>query len=403
MENCQGQPFEIEEPTIDEIIQWHIEQAHCMGELGFTTNFPDAENFQHPGFDPKFDFNAVTSGLGDLDRAVNEMTKDYERVKSRATYITSNQPLLKKTKEEVHRRLLAAGKTQEDINNYNNSGTSLRDQILDLQRLRTRKGPAQNTTEAWVHYWADASRRERRKYRINLQINGNLHDFHVDLAGLMDSIRDCSQMLEDIYDESRPWRYQLVSKQHSLATAAFNPLVTEHDYQILIQQNMKEGVTAVLTQEDDPQEPSAAKQSLMDEDEDDDDEFGHLFDPIDWRNEVRRFRAGGKMNATQEDLEEVARASWLPENKSNTKRSENKDTKLGTYSGHWTCGENTVTSEIDANVVSPKQKKRRGVRQDESCPVIAATTLNNLNTKPEDSKDNTASDGTQEAPIPIDG
>lgn len=250
MENCQRRPFAIEEPTIDEIIQWHIEQAHCMGELGFTTNFPDAENFQHPGFDPNFDFNAVTSSLGDLDRAVNEMIKDYERVKCRATYISFNQhqPLLKKTKEEVHRRLLAAGKTQEDIDDYNSSGTSLRDQISDLQRLKAGKKPVQNTTEAWVHYWADAGRKQRQKYRINLQINGTLHHFHVDIAGLMDSLRDYSQRLEDFYDQSRPWRYQLVSRKHSLATAAFYPLTTEHDYRLLIQQNKKEGVTAVLTQ-----------------------------------------------------------------------------------------------------------------------------------------------------------
>lgn len=248
MGNCQKQPFEMEEPTIDEIVQWHIEQAHCMGELGFTTNFPDAENFQHPGFDTNFNFDAVTSSLGDLERAVNGMIKDYERVKYRAAYISSNQSLLEKTKDEVHRRLLGAGKTQEDIDNYNSSGASLRDQISELERLKSGKEPAQNTTEAWVHYWADASRKERRKYLINLKINGTLHHFHIDMAGLMDSLKDCSQRLEDFYDQSRPWRYQLVFKKHSLATAALYPLNTERDYRDLIQQNKTEGVTAVLTQ-----------------------------------------------------------------------------------------------------------------------------------------------------------
>ncbi|KAL9613311.1 MAG: hypothetical protein Q9167_002132 [Letrouitia subvulpina] len=399
MEDYQRQPFEKGEPTVDEIIQWHIEQAHCMGELGFTTNFPDAENFQHPGFDTNFNFDATTSSLGDLDQAVNEITEDYERVKSRATYIISNPPLLEETKKEVHRRLLAAGKTQEDIDNYNNSGTSLRDQISDLERLKAGEEPAPNTTEAWVHFWAGVGRKERQKYRINLQTNGTLHHFLIGMVGLMDCLRNYSQRLEDFYDESRPWRYQLVSKKHPLATAAFNPLTTEHDYRLLIQQNKKEGVTAVLTQEDDPLEPSAAKQSPMDEDEDDDDEFSHLFDPINWNDEVRRFRAGEKMNASQEDLEEVARASWLPKNKSNISRSKNKDTRVGTHSSHWTCGEDIMKLERDANVVSPRQKKSRKVGQDECFSAIVAATQSNLDTKPEGSKDNTAPDDPKEATI----
>ncbi|KAI4214710.1 MAG: hypothetical protein LQ351_002783 [Letrouitia transgressa] len=377
MGNCQKQPFEMEEPTIDEIVQWHIEQAHCMGELGFTTNFPDAENFQHPGFDTNFNFDAVTSSLGDLERAVNGMIKDYERVKYRAAYISSNQSLLEKTKDEVHRRLLGAGKTQEDIDNYNSSGASLRDQISELERLKSGKEPAQNTTEAWVHYWADASRKERRKYLINLKINGTLHHFHIDMAGLMDSLKDCSQRLEDFYDQSRPWRYQLVFKKHSLATAALYPLNTERDYRDLIQQNKTEGVTAVLTQGDEPQDPSAVEQNLMDEDEDEDDEFGHLFEHIDWKNEVRRFRAGEKMNATQEDLEEVAGASWLLKDMSSTNRSENRDTTQGICSGQRTCGANAITPGIDTNVVSLRQKKRHKVRQDESSSVIATATLSN--------------------------
>lgn len=115
----------------------------------------------------------------------------------------------------------------------------------------------------------------------------------------------------------------------------------------------------------------------MDEDEDEDDEFGHLFEHIDWKNEVRRFRAGEKMNATQEDLEEVAGASWLLKDMSSTNRSENRDTTQGICSGQRTCGANAITPGIDTNVVSLRQKKRHKVRQDESSSVIATATLSN--------------------------
>lgn len=245
-DNTEGQ----QPPSVDDIINWHIEQSINLGTIGWTMNFPTADFFKD--FDPAPFAEAATFD-GDidtdiLDAALHEFAAEQERLIDRMNVMEANRPLLEATELEVHRRLLQAGKTQQDIDHYIREKTRLGRKIEDLYRLQY-PDPPKNYVEAFINY---GPAHNRRSAEINLDINGSLANFESSIKITLECFRDMWEPLASVHHEGSSWKFQWKPKDKSGKTEEkWFPLETERDYKDLIRQATspsKEQYTPVLTQ-----------------------------------------------------------------------------------------------------------------------------------------------------------
>lgn len=248
MDGCQNDPKNLQQPTIDDIIEWHHEQSLCLAETGYSTRFPTADFFATDPFpDTTFsDFNDPDI----LQSAVEDLSAEYQRVINRMEYMKANKPLLIETENEVHRRLLKAGRTEKDIGRYISKGDSLREKIEDLYKVEHRGSEsAKNTIIAYIYYGSGFN---KRSVKINLPVHGSLAEFRGLVKVYMGCIKDVNEPLNAIYYNDRLWKYQFKSKMKSVkADEKLRPLEIERDYTNLIRQMMSPGSAAfsvVLTQ-----------------------------------------------------------------------------------------------------------------------------------------------------------
>ncbi|KAI4103583.1 MAG: hypothetical protein L6R37_003728 [Teloschistes peruensis] len=249
-----SQQQEQQQPSVDDIIDWHIEQCRNLAELGFTTNPPTIEAFNahiltNPSPRPFLDDPLDDDDWAKLqDETLNEEAEDYNRAEERNEYIKTHPDLVAETQQEVHRRLIAAGKSQSDIDCYDAEQTPLRLRILDLHNLENGWFLGdKKTVPASLMYFEGSI---QRSARINLNPRDSLSDFEHNAKSCLQSVQNPYRKLEDIYHEGRPWRYGLQpATQASPVGKGFCTLRSGRDYQNLISMVLKHG-SAVLTQEE---------------------------------------------------------------------------------------------------------------------------------------------------------
>ncbi|KAL9581915.1 MAG: hypothetical protein Q9212_003609 [Teloschistes hypoglaucus] len=249
-----SQQHEKQQPSVDDIIDWHIEQCHDLGELGYSINPPTIEEFNaniltNPSPPPFWDDPLDEDDLAELEKeALNDLNEDINRTEERNEYIRTHPALIAETQQEVHRRLVAAGKSQSEIDCYDTEQTPLRLRILDLHNhengwfLGDKK-----TVPASLRYFDGSI---QRSTRINLNPRDSLSEFERNAKGCLQSLQNPYRKLEDIYHEGRPWRYGLQpATQASPVGKDFCTLRSARDYQNLISMVLTHG-SAVLTQEE---------------------------------------------------------------------------------------------------------------------------------------------------------
>ncbi|KAL8734100.1 MAG: hypothetical protein Q9181_003308 [Wetmoreana brouardii] len=321
-----------QQPTTDEIIDWHLEQSVYFGESGCTTSFPTAQFFKNND-EARIDVNvAVTDGCSasndlledvmmheddwpeTLRHAVADFTSEFDRVEGRAEYMQAHKPLLVETHNEVHCRLTAAGMTQGDIDRYSTTQAGLRQKISYLFDLENGiSKPTQNVLSGHICY---GSASDSRRAEVNLNTKGSLGEFETCVEVYLKSLKDPFTKLEEIYYEDRKWKYRLrpvvVSKE---VRDRFVQLVTQRDYEIMIREVLRCGGDLLLTQEDwlDPPETGVGEGSEEDQENEtyqpSPQGVDTLFDDMDLYRDLERYGKGDLKSADQAELDELAAAA----------------------------------------------------------------------------------------------
>ncbi|KAL8937105.1 MAG: hypothetical protein Q9211_003857 [Gyalolechia sp. 1 TL-2023] len=343
MDSHQKGPNRQQPPSIDDIIEWQHEQSLCLGESGYSTRFPTADFFATTPI-----ANTSSGHFNDpelLERAAEDLTTEYERVIHRMEYMKANKPLLVEAENEVHRRLLKAGKTERDIGRYISKGTSLRHKIDDLYDLQD-PGSRQekNTVPALIYYGSSSNRRQTR---MNLPIDASLAVFRDLVKVYLGCIKDVNESLESIYHEQRPWKYKFKSTMESVPIEeGLLPLEMEHDYTNLIRKMKSPGSSAfilILTQEDWPGEKKTGQNRTQTYERKHnspasdcmDDGIESLFDDVDLVNVLDMYGKGQVRGADEEALEELARAAQgLERERADRDRAKRAWSTQATVSGH---------------------------------------------------------------------
>ena len=116
--------------SAENIIAWTREEAYRMGEIGFTTNFPDtAANFSAW----RCDMNAPLEPADDeqaIEDAAEAMHKDFMRIKARCELMQKMPTLVAKAHSIVDAKLLAAGRLKRGGDNR-----ELRQKVVELFEL----------------------------------------------------------------------------------------------------------------------------------------------------------------------------------------------------------------------------------------------------------------------------
>lgn len=267
MDHAQAVLAGTEAPTVEDVIEWHEEQAIRLGELGFTMGSYCDEDFRKH-WEHVDDLQEAFSLENCAQEAVEQMHADVTRLQQRMIIMRSNPALLALAEIEVHRRLLQAGKSEPKIELYVQSNAPLRHKIVRLHKLEHRTEPRKpDGVMAWVYMGANLC----QKVPVNLPIKASLSEVCRLLEGIkkteMPFLKDSpvgirktgmpflAESLEGTraIDAESVWKYHLVyTDKSALVDKKAVTLLTDEDYRKMFiqitrpRQDMKAPV-AVIT------------------------------------------------------------------------------------------------------------------------------------------------------------
>lgn len=242
-----------EEPTVKDFIEWQEELSFRLGETGFTMGSWDPtkvfnfwtdlvenetgidETQVSEDFDENFEFEP------NLDQVLEKNHGEITRMQQRMEMMQTNKPLFFKTKFEVQRSLLQAGKTQRDIEKYNEDNTPLRHQIMHLRKL---EHPTPPKPQDGVAVFIILGAKAEHKKIINLPIKASFEEVYK----LLESIRKSVMLLGDHpatppAKQKKPvWRYRLIRGRPPLKPMSGpTKLSCDADYRGMIRKITKSG------------------------------------------------------------------------------------------------------------------------------------------------------------------
>ena len=230
--------------TASDVIRWQEEQAECLGELGFTTNFPDPADIFNPfTINPDFEDELPIDDHSVLVAANQEFRKAIMQVQQRKIIMDGAGAVVAKAEQITDQKLLAAGVPKQDFQDK-----ILRHKIVKLANIE-HPPPKANFVEVSVH--------------VDLAIEGQSHILEINLP-LEACIAEVYALLGEVvkallsekgflYEGGGKWKYQLVDQDHfRVLQDRSSPLETDLDYILMVQQVSKVGegkaCVAVLTQ-----------------------------------------------------------------------------------------------------------------------------------------------------------
>lgn len=229
-----------EQPTVEDIIEWMEEEAFRMGSLGYTSGYANPEEI--------FAGCSMSSSVGDfeeMDRlehcattAMMETHTEITNVQRRMKIMKANRPLLARAEAQVDRELLAAGKSQEDINSYPKTEKRLRAKVRDLYTLRNPPPDPPKGIDAWLLLGPKLDRR----VSVMLPLEAGLAEVCELLENVCASEDSLSQGWHKPAEKGkmRIWKYHLICKgQQSTVMPHSTKLLQDADYDHMIQQIKK--------------------------------------------------------------------------------------------------------------------------------------------------------------------
>ena len=230
--------------TMRDIILWQQEQAHRLGELGFTMNFPDPSDIFRPITTNPLSEDELSAEDGTaLAATMQETHKAIVQLHQRKIIMDGAGPLLARTEMDVDRKLLAAGALEREL-----QGKSLRQKIVQLVELR--EPPPKENFEVVLVSVASTITGRSHMLEMNLPLKGPVAEVYM----LLDEV--VKALLSEkgfAYDGGGAWKYQLLSQDRSqLLLSTSSPLETDLHYNTMLKQVSKVGhkkaPVAVLTQ-----------------------------------------------------------------------------------------------------------------------------------------------------------
>lgn len=236
--------------TMRDIVKWHQEEAFCLGEVGFHTNFPNPSEIFKP-FKFSTESSVEVQNPADIDddaamtAATQALHKQIIGLKQRRQIMNANQAMVAQTELDVTQKLRAAGVPEERLGHK----TTLRQKVVELIRLKLPE-PEPNFVGVWVEVpLADKGRGQALE--LNLPLDARMNEVYALLAEVVAAMFSARGF---IYERGGAWKYQLVDRSKSrLLLNKSLPLETNLDYRGMLQQISREGdrsaPVAVLTQE----------------------------------------------------------------------------------------------------------------------------------------------------------
>ena len=226
-----------------DVIMWQQEQAQRLGELGFTTNFPDPSDIFKPFTLTPSEHELPAEDRGAIVAAMRETHKAIMQVQQRKMIMDRAGPLLASTEMNVHQKLLAAGVPEQELLNKN-----LRQKIVQLVELKE-PPPKKNFVAVLVDVTSMTKGRSHL-LDINLPLKASVAEVYALLDEVMKALLSEKGLS---YEGGGAWKYQLVDQSHTqLLMNKSLPLETDLNYTLMLQQvsKLSDGKTpvAVLTQ-----------------------------------------------------------------------------------------------------------------------------------------------------------
>lgn len=230
-----------EQPTVEDFIEWIEEEGVRMGSLGFRTEYANPEEIF-----ANFPVNGSVEGFEEINGleecATLEMIgihKEIAMMERRMHIMKANRTLLARTEVQVDKRLLAAGKSQEDIDSYPNDEKRLRVKVMDLHALKHPIPPITGPPRG-IRALLMLGKKFDRRVSVTLPVNATLAEVCKLLDGTCASEDYLAVGWHKAPAEKRVWKYHLIAKGgKSLGVPHSTRLLTDSDYQHLIQQFKK--------------------------------------------------------------------------------------------------------------------------------------------------------------------
>lgn len=226
------------QPTVEDFIEWIEEEAFRMGGIGFRTEYANPEEIF-----ADFSMDSSEGGFDKIDRLERCATigmmgihTEIAMMERRMQIMKANRPLLARTEVRLDKELLAAGKSQEDIDSYPNNERRLREKVMDLYALKHPNTYPQRGIGAWVVLGPKLD----RKIAVTLPTDATLAEVCKLLDGTYASDDYLTVGWHKAPAEKRIWKYHLIIKgQKSLVKPHSTRLLTDADYDHLIQEIKK--------------------------------------------------------------------------------------------------------------------------------------------------------------------
>ena len=230
--------------TMRDVILWQQEQAHRLGELGFTMNFPDPSDIFRPiTINPSSEDELPAEDGTALAEAMQETHRAIVQLHQRKIIMDGAGPLLARTEMDVDRKLLAAGALEQDL-----ADKSLRQKIVKLVELKD-PPPKKNFATVLVSV-ASTTRGRGHMLEINLPLKSCVAEVYMLLDEVVKALLSEKGLA---YERGGAWRYQLIDQDQSqVLLSTSSPLETDAHYENMLRQVSKVGYekapVAVLTQ-----------------------------------------------------------------------------------------------------------------------------------------------------------
>ena len=236
--------------TPKDVIGWCQDQQSSLGQIGFSTVWrPDTINglvsFETTFSTSPADLTPVSSSL-DVHTAMEDQLAGWQQREDATRMIrTKTRDILNETKQILPGKLLAAGMSQEEIEELVAKNTGVRDMVVALYNQQHPKSKSIPTVMLRVAV-ADRGAGKDRMQDVHLPIRGSLSDIEAILHDISTTVLDgnAGNLGHGV------WQYQLVdTKKRPQATRV--PLLTDSDYNDMMREITKKNSgtpSAILTQ-----------------------------------------------------------------------------------------------------------------------------------------------------------
>ena len=218
--------------TVEEVIKFHQQRLHCMGELGFEMGYPNIEepfnNFNQDIYSPAEDEQAVISAMQSTTEDLRQLQRQEKLLRKNSSVVAQAESMLNDELKRLGRsaRYIAAQSLSKKVKEVTESKhPKLKPNYVSVSVVRPSPGNTSISPANWIG--------------VNLPLEGNVYEVHQVLRSVMKG--DCMERCLDtglnpkVWDEPHlKWKYQLLAANRpQLLEESSAKLETNKDWEAL--------------------------------------------------------------------------------------------------------------------------------------------------------------------------